>query len=137
MVLSTPIGACRNSYHGLLTRCGAALQIAKKVAQAIYSDDLTKGLDHQPWHGRQPLTLTAATLYICTFLGPRVLQPGLQRSLEDVSMICKVGKGTIEETYGELHPLLRSIVPANLKPAMTEADWAKFPVPDPKAIRKR
>jgi transcription initiation factor TFIIIB Brf1 subunit/transcription initiation factor TFIIB len=114
------------------------VQIAVKVAQAIYSDDLTqRGMEHQPWHGRQPLTLTAATLYICTFLGSRVMQPGLQRSLDDVSSICKVGKQTIEETYAELYPLLKSIIPPTIKPPMAEEDWGKFPKPDEKALRKR
>jgi hypothetical protein len=65
------------------------------------------------------------------------MQPGLQRSLDDVSSICKVGKQTIEETYAELYPLLRSIIPPTIKPPMTEEDWGKFPKPDEKALRKR
>ena len=51
--------------------------------------------------------------------------------------ICQVKKSTIEETYAELFPELRSLVPANVRPQMAETDWAAFPTPDLKAIRKR
>jgi hypothetical protein len=65
-------------------------QVAKKVATAIYSDDLTEALEHRPWHGRLPLTLTAATLFISLHLGPRVMVPGLEpRTIVDVADICQ------------------------------------------------
>ena len=68
------------------------LQVAKKIAQAIYSDDVSTHLEHRAWHGRQPMTLTAATLYITMQLGSRVFIPGLEgtRTMQDVSDICKV-----------------------------------------------
>ena len=55
----------------------AWLQVAKKIATAIFSDDLAEAIEHRAWHGRQPLTLTAATLFIALHLGARVMVPGL------------------------------------------------------------
>ena len=65
--------------------------MAKKIAHLILPEDLSQSLEHRSWHGRQPLTLTAATLYITVQLGKRVLQPGAtQRTLGDVADITKV-----------------------------------------------
>jgi hypothetical protein len=116
----------------------ATVQVAIKVAKAIYSDDLSQGMEHRNWHGRQPLTLTAATLYITMHLGKRVFVPGLPpRTIDDVADICKVSKGTIEETYYELHSELRHLIPESIKPPMTAEDWAQFPPPDERAARRR
>lgn len=54
------------------------VQIAKKISRLILPDDLNEKLEHRPWHGKQPITLTAVTLYIATHLGPRTMLPGIE-----------------------------------------------------------
>ena len=50
--------------------------MAKKIAAALDPGDLSEVVEHRPWHGRLPLTLTAATLYLAIHLGSRVMPPG-------------------------------------------------------------
>ena len=53
-----------------------------------------------------------------------------------MSDFCQVGKQTIEEVYAEVHPELRTLLPA-LKTPLTEDEWAKFPEPNLRAVRQR
>jgi hypothetical protein len=116
----------------------ASDQVAKKIAKAILPDDLDERLQHKPWHGKQPTTLAAVTLYITTNLGSRVMIPGLPaRTAAEVSEVCGVTAQTIEATYAELYDELRSFIPENLKPPMTEKEWNSFPGPNLKLLAKR
>lgn len=60
-------------------RCDAlcCVQVAIKISRLILPDDLSVNIQHKPWHGKQPTTLTAVTLYIATQLGNRVMRPGI------------------------------------------------------------
>ena len=53
------------------------MQVAKKISKLILPDDLSVNIQHKTWHGKQPTTLTAVTLYIATHLGSRVMSPGV------------------------------------------------------------
>jgi hypothetical protein len=65
------------------------LQVAIKISRLILPDDLSVNIQHKPWHGKQPTTLTAVTLFIATQLGSRVMRPGLPvRSVTEVNSLC-------------------------------------------------
>lgn len=44
-------------------------------------------------------------------------------------LVVQVKSTTIEETYAELYPELRNIIPTNVAPPLTDEDWKKFPEP--------
>lgn len=65
------------------------MQIAKKISKLILPDDLSVHIEHKSWHGKQPTTLTAVTLYIATQLGSRVMSPGVPvRTISEVRALC-------------------------------------------------
>lgn len=106
------------------------MQIAKKISRLILPDDLNEVLEHRPWHGKQPITLTAVTLYIATHLGERVMMPGLGAAkIGQIAEVCGVSPSTIEATYAELHSELFSMIPPGLKPPLTKAEWEGMPAP--------
>lgn len=135
-----PCSRCKhsNAPRAAPAEHAATLQIAKKISRLILPDDLTEKLEHRPWHGKQPITLTAVTLYIATHLGQRTMLPGLDvRKISQVAEACGVSPSTIEATYAELHRELRSFIPVNIKPALTPEEWAAFPAPNAKLIARR
>lgn len=62
------------------------MQVAKKISKLILPDDLSVNIEHKSWHGKQPTTLTAVTLYIATHLGSRVMSPGVP--VRTISEVC-------------------------------------------------
>lgn len=114
------------------------LQIAKKISRLILPDDLNEKLEHRPWHGKQPITLTAVTLYLAAHLGPRTLMPGIEVcKLSEVAAVCGVSPSTIEATFAELHGELQRFIPATLKPPLTAEEWAALPAPNRKLLARR
>ena len=59
--------------------------MAIKISKLIMPDDLTANVVHKCWHGSNPSTLAAVSLYIATHLGQRVMSPGIPtRTLSEV-----------------------------------------------------
>lgn len=48
------------------------------IAKLILPDDLSVSIEHKSWHGKQPTTSTAVTLYVATNLGLRMMRPGMR-----------------------------------------------------------
>ena len=111
----------------LTQRCTQLMRMRLVVPSLVYGC-----LDRKLAH------LHVTRVQACLWARPTCSRAGANsRLVQDVADICQVKKSTIEETYAELFPELRSLVPANVRPPMAETDWAAFPTPDLKAIRKR
>ena len=67
---------------------------------------------HTPWHGKSPISIAGAIIYITTNL-PRASK---QVSLDEVSVVCGVAEATIRLIYSILHPhLVSALRPAGIR----------------------
>ena len=108
-MLSQPLCACLLKHVAMwpLPHAGSAakticlIQVAKKISKLILPDDLSVNIEHKTWHGKQPTTLTAVTLYIATHLGSRVMSPGVP--IRTISEVCHILLAPVQTTACRLY----------------------------------
>lgn len=75
---------------------------AVALANAALPQEGPGAEEHKPWHGRSPVSVAGAIMYIIANLPRASKKP----PLEDISAVCGVAEATIRGVYRDMAPYL-------------------------------
>lgn len=118
-------------FMSVLGMSNADMNAAGALAKAAVPREGPGADDHQPWHGKSPISIAAAIIYIVSSLPRASRHP----SSDDIAATCGVAELTLKLAYRDMHPQLTRLI-RDAGGFATAAEIARLPLPpEPKAAR--